>query len=224
MTTSSSYPSKAPLQLVEIFTSVQGETSFAGWSTTFVRLAACNLRCTWCDTPYSFGRGITWEMQQIIQEVERAGCPYVCVTGGEPLLQTNVHHLMEQLCDRGFKVNLETGGSLSTAQVDPRVTIILDIKCPGSGMSQKNHWANLSHLRLFDEVKFVLLGWEDYEYAKTICARYQLFTRVRNVLFSPVHGELDPQDLVQWILNDRLPVRLNLQLHKYIWDPFTRGV
>lgn len=212
------------LQIVEVFASIQGETTFAGLPTTFIRLAACNLRCTWCDTTYSFGRGDTWEISTLIQRVESNGCSHVCISGGEPLLQANVHPLMKELCDRGWILSLETGGSLPTTEVDPRVTIILDIKCPGSGMSQKNHWANLPHLRQGDEVKFVLVDRDDYEYAKTICAKYLLFQKVRNVLFSPVHGILNPQDLVQWILEDRLPVRLNMQLHKFIWDPATQGV
>ena len=212
------------LQIVEIFSSIQGESSLTGLPTTFVRLAACNLRCTWCDTTYSFGRGIPWELNQIIQEVERHGCHYVCITGGEPLLQANVYILMKLLCDRGFKLSLETGGSLSTDQVDERVMIVLDVKCPGSGMSHKNFWDNLPRLRKSDEVKFVLAERDDYEYAKTICAKYQLFNQVNNVLFSPVFGELNPQELVKWILADRLPVRLNLQIHKFIWDPLQRGV
>lgn len=224
MTLESSLSSPPTFQLVEIFASVQGETSFAGLPTTFVRLAACNLRCTWCDTPYSFGRGETWEMGNIIHKIEELGCPHVCITGGEPLLQSNVYLLMSKLCDLGYKLSLETGGSLPTSQVDPRVTVILDIKCPGSGMSHKNFWANLPHLRSFDEVKFVLLDKPDYDYAKSICTKYQLNDKVRTILFSPVHGKLNPQDLIQWILDDRLPVRLNLQLHKFIWDPMTRGV
>ncbi len=131
---------------------------------------------------------------------------------------------MKLLCDRGFKLSLETGGSLSTEKVDERVLVVLDIKCPGSGMSHKNFWGNLPHLRKNDEVKFVLAERDDYEYAKTICSKYQLFNLVNNVLFSPVFGKLNPQELVHWILADRLPVRLNLQIHKFIWDPLQRGV
>jgi 7-carboxy-7-deazaguanine synthase len=212
------------LYLIEIFSSVQGETSFSGLPTTFVRLAACNLRCTWCDTTYSFGRGTPWKTDAVLKKIEEYGNRHVCVTGGEPLLQANVHALMTVLCDRGFIVSLETSGSLSTVQVDPRVHVILDIKCPHSGMSDKNEWSNMALLRLKDEVKFVLVNQEDYEYAKAICTQYDLYSKVKEVLLSPVHSQLDPKELVAWILQDRLPVRLNLQLHKFIWDPFLKGV
>ena len=146
------------------------------------------------------------------------------MTGGEPLLQENVHELMKSLCDKGFSVSLETGGSLTTEKVDPRVHVILDIKCPGSGMSHKNYYPNLDRLRLNDEVKFVMTNYSDYQFAKAICSQHQLYEKVQAVLFSPVHGILNPKELVQWILDDHLPVRLNLQLHKYIWSPDTRGV
>lgn len=212
------------LFLTEIFSSVQGETSFAGLPTTFVRLAACNLRCNWCDTTYSFGRGNPWKLTELIEKIEEFGHAHVCITGGEPLLQELVHPLMTSLCDYGFIVSLETGGSLPTIDVDPRVSIILDIKCPQSGMENKNYWANLSHLRHQDEVKFVLSDYQDYIYAKEVCEKYLLHKKVRNLLFSPVHGQLDPKELVSWILRDRLSVRLNLQIHKYIWEPSTRGV
>jgi 7-carboxy-7-deazaguanine synthase len=212
------------LNIIEIFASVQGETTFSGLPTTFVRLAQCNLRCSWCDTTYSFGRGTPWVMDDIIEEVEKKGCPYVCITGGEPLLQSNVYPLMKQLCDQKFILSLETGGSLSIEQVDPRVHIILDIKCPGSGMSGKNRWENLPLIRKQDEVKFILVNRTDYEYAQRVCEEYQLYERTGQVLFSPAYGLLDPQTLIGWILQDRLPVRLNLQIHKYIWSPITRGV
>lgn len=211
------------LNLIEIFASVQGETSLTGWPTTFIRLAACNLRCTWCDTTYSFGRGTPYTFETILAQVDKNGCRHVCVTGGEPLLQSNVHLLMEQLCDKGYIVSLETGGSLSTAIVDPRVRIILDIKCPGSGMHHKNLWSNLDLLRSHDEVKCVILDRADYEYASRICQEKGLFSKA-SVLFAPVFGKLDPQELVKWILEDRLPIRLNMQLHKFIWDPLTKGV
>lgn len=211
------------LQLIEIFASVQGESSFTGLFTTFIRLAACNLRCSWCDTTYSFGRGTKWLLQDILQEVKQKGCPYICITGGEPLLQPNVYPLMHELCNQKYILSIETGGSLCTKLIDPRVKIILDIKCPGSGMSDKNAWENLSILRPHDEVKFVLTNEEDYLFAKTICEQYELYKRVA-VLFSPVHNVLCPRGLVDWILRDQLPVRLNLQLHKYIWEPATRGV
>jgi 7-carboxy-7-deazaguanine synthase len=212
------------LQLIELFGSIQGETSYSGLPTTFVRLAACNLRCTWCDTTYSFGKGVTWELETIIEDVQKRGHPYVCITGGEPLLQKNVYPLMEQLCDLGFKLTIETGGSLSTASIDPRVATILDVKCPGSGMSEKNDWSNLSRLKPSDEVKFVLADANDYKFAKEICQTYSLYQRERYPLFSPVFGMLDPKELITWMLADQLPVRLNLQIHKFIWDPCTKGV
>lgn len=215
----------ASLNIVEIFESVQGETSLTGLPTTFIRLAACNLRCSWCDTPYSFGRGEPYTLTQLLKQADTFGHRYVCVTGGEPLLQKNVHSLMTQLCDRGYQVSLETGGSLTTAQVDPRVRVILDVKCPGSGMSHKNYWPNLPLLRPHDEVKFVLANAEDYLYTKEICEKYRLYERGMPVLLSPVHNVLDSKELVGWMLRDRLQgVRLNLQAHKYIWSPTTRGV
>jgi len=212
------------LNLIELFESVQGETSFSGLPTTFIRLAACNLRCTWCDTAYSFGRGEPRSIQKILAATRAFGHRQVCVTGGEPLLQKAVYPLLVQLCNEDFKVSIETGGSLSIEMIDPRVKIILDIKCPGSSMEQKNHWSNLPRLRQYDEVKFVLADRDDYLYAKEICTRYDLFHRVQEVLFSPVFDQLDPQELIRWILDDKLRVRLNLQIHKFIWLPSTKGV
>ncbi len=212
------------LNLIEIFASVQGETSLSGLPTTFVRLAACNLRCTWCDTTYSFGRGKPHSLDAIISQADQNACRHVCITGGEPLLQENVYPLMTRLCDKGYILSLETGGSLCTAKVDPRVRIILDIKCPDSGMSLKNYWANLDLLRQHDEIKFVIKGAEDYNYANEISIKYNLYKRENPILLSPVHGELDPKDLVSWILRDKIHARLNLQIHKYIWTPTTQGV
>ncbi len=212
------------LNIIELFASVQGETSFTGLPTYFVRLAACNLRCTWCDTTYSFGRGTPYSLDEITAKITESGITAVCVTGGEPLLQQNVHLLMRHLCNRGHKVSLETSGSLSTKAVDPRVSVILDIKCPGSGMEAKNLWENLEWLKPADEVKFVIKDETDFEYAKEVCQRYSLFRKVNNVLFSPVYGAMDSQLLVAWILRDKLPVRLNLQMHKFIWSPDTKGV
>lgn len=212
------------LNLIEIFSSIQGETSLQGFPTTFVRLAACNLRCSWCDTPYSFVRGQKVSVEEILSTIRKNGSKHVCITGGEPLLQSNVYPLMTHLCDEKYIVSLETGGSLPIDEVDPRVITILDIKCPGSGMSDKNHFANLKKLRFHDEVKFVILDEEDYLYAVEICKKFRLFERVPFVLFSPVFGKMPAERLVQWILRDQLPIRLNLQLHKFIWDPHTRGV
>ncbi len=212
------------LNLTEMFTSVQGETSSAGLPTVFIRLAACNLRCTWCDTPYSFGRGEPKPLETIIQYVEDQSVKHVCVTGGEPLLQANVHPLMAALCDKGFTVSLETGGSLPIAGVDPRVSVILDIKCPASGMSGKNDWSNIESLKPKDEVKFVIADENDYEYSKDIIKKYDLSSKCRNVLLSPAFNILDASQLVGWILRDGLDVRLNLQIHKFIWDPNAKGV
>jgi len=212
------------LNLIEIFASVQGETSFTGLPTVFIRLAACNLRCQWCDTTYSFGRGTPYLLEDIQQKTASFGCKNVCITGGEPLLQENVYPLMKNLCDFGYTLSLETSGSLPINAVDPRVHIILDIKCPDSLMSHKNYWENLELVSKKDEVKFVIMSRKDYDYAKEICESYQLFHKVKEVLFSPVFGSLDPKQLVEWILQDRLPIRLNLQIHKFIWDPATKGV
>lgn len=215
---------KDSLNLIELFASVQGETSHAGLPTTFVRLAQCNLRCTWCDTAYSFGRGTAHTITSIIEKVKEYGCHNVCITGGEPLLQENVHSLMTQLCDLGHQLSLETSGSLTTEHVDPRVHVILDVKCPKSGMSDKNYWPNIELLRQHDQVKFVIQDEEDYEYSKEICEKYKLHSKVKEVLFSPVFGKLDSKQLVEWILRDKLKVRLNLQIHKFIWSPETKGV
>lgn len=212
------------LNIIEIFASVQGETSFTGLPTTFIRLAACNLRCTWCDTAYSFGRGTPLALDAILEQTASFACHNICVTGGEPLLQATVHPLMQALCDRGYCVSLETGGSLTIQDVDPRVHVILDIKCPASAMSEKNLWSNIALLKKKDEIKFVIADAADYAYAKEVCERYQLLNQVGEVLFSPVFGQLDPKELVRWILNDKLAVRLNMQLHKFIWDPATKGV
>jgi 7-carboxy-7-deazaguanine synthase len=212
------------LNLIEIFRSVQGETNLSGLPTTFIRLAACNLRCSWCDTTYSFGRGEPFTLDHIISRVEENGCRHVCVTGGEPLLQENVFPLMDRLCAKGYVVSLETGGSLPIAKVNPQVITILDVKCPGSKMHEKNHWPNMEILRSHDQVKFVIMDEADYLYAKDVCDKHNLYERVSEVLFSPVFGVMDSQQLVQWILEDKLRVRLNLQLHKFIWTPETKGV
>jgi 7-carboxy-7-deazaguanine synthase len=212
------------LNITEIFHSVQGETTFVGLPTTFIRLSACNLRCTWCDTTYSFKRGTSMELEEIVAIVEKNGSQHVCVTGGEPLLQEGVISLMETLSSKGFIISLETSGSLSIAKVPNSVYNILDIKCPGSGMEDKNHWPNIGLLKPQDEVKFVLLDRADYDYAKNIIYKYRLDSKVNTILLSPVHGELCSQKLVAWILEDRLPVRLNLQIHKTIWTPTTMGV
>lgn len=212
------------LNMIEVFSSVQGETSFTGWPTVFLRLAACNLRCSWCDTTYSFGRGTPWSVDSLIQKALELGCQHVCVTGGEPLLQPKVHALMSRLCDLGKIVSLETSGSLSMGQVDPRVHVILDIKCPGSGMAEKNLWDNMTLVQPHHEIKCVLLDRADYEYACKKISEHRVLERTKQILMSPVSGHLDPKVVVEWILQDNLPFRLNLQTHKFIWSPDTKGV
>ena len=212
------------LNIIEIIHTVQGETSLAGIPTTLIRLGGCNLRCRWCDTTHAFEKGTITALSDIIAIVRGNACSHVCVTGGEPLLQPNVYPLMRQLCDEKYTVSLETSGALTIEKVDPRVITILDIKCPGSGMDNKNYWENLSLLREQDEVKFVLTNENDYAYAVDRATKYGLFTRSKPVLLSPAHGILEPKQLVTWILRDSVPARLNMQIHKVIWSPETKGV
>jgi 7-carboxy-7-deazaguanine synthase len=215
---------RAVLTINEIFHSIQGESTHVGRPCVFVRLTACDLRCSWCDTPYAFHEGRKMEIDDVITQVKAYECPVVEVTGGEPLLQPDVYPLMQRLLDDGFTVMLETGGHRGIGQVPPGVIRIMDVKCPGSGESERNDWSNIDRLTPADEVKFVITDRVDYEFAREVLARYGLAGRVRAVLFSPVHGELDPKVLAGWILEDKLDVRLQLQTHKYIWDPATRGV
>jgi len=212
------------LTINEIFYSIQGESTFAGEPCIFVRLTACDLRCSWCDTTYAFDEGRKQTLDEVIAEVERHDCRLVEITGGEPLLQEDVYSLMERLVDRGRTVLVETGGHRSTERVPSDVTIILDVKCPGSGEAHRNDWRNLERLRPHDQVKFVIKDRADYEFARDVMLRHRLAARAAAILCSPVHGVLDPKDLAGWILADRLPARLQLQVHKYIWDPNTRGV
>jgi 7-carboxy-7-deazaguanine synthase len=212
------------LTLNEIFYSVQGESSYAGRPCVFVRLTACDLRCSWCDTPYAFHEGSTTSLSDVFDSVERYGCSLVEVTGGEPLLQEDVYPLMQGLVDRGKTVLLETGGHRSTERVPADVITILDVKCPGSGEDSRNHWSNLDRLRSHDEVKFVIRDRVDYEYARGVIERHDLARRAAAIHFSPVHGVMNPRALSEWVLADHLPVRVQLQIHKYIWDAETRGV
>jgi len=212
------------LTVNEIFYSVQGESTYAGRPCVFVRLTACDLRCSWCDTPYAFHEGTKRPVDDVLDEVERVGCPLVEVTGGEPLLQEDVYPLMQGLLDRGRTVLLETGGHRSTERVPDAVVTILDVKCPGSGEDRRNDWSNIERLRPHDEVKFVVSDRADYEYARGVIVRADLGRRATAVHLSPVHGVLAPRALSEWVLADALPVRVQLQLHKYIWDPATRGV
>lgn len=212
------------LTINEIFYSIQGESTYAGRPCVFVRLTACDLRCSWCDTPYSFHEGSKRSLEDVLTSVEEYGCPLVEVTGGEPLLQDEVYPLMQSLLDRGRTVLLETGGHRSTERVPEQVVTILDVKCPGSGEAHRNDWSNLDRLRAHDQVKFVIKDRADYEYAREVVRSRGLEQRASALLFSPVHGALDPKQLSDWVLADRLPVRVQLQIHKYIWDPNTRGV
>jgi len=212
------------LTINEIFQSIQGESTYAGRPCVFVRLTACDLRCAWCDTPYAFVEGRKMSIDEVAADVARFACPLVEITGGEPLLQEDVYPLMARLVDEGRTVLLETGGHLSVDRVPASVVKILDVKCPASGESGKNHWDNLERLDVRDQVKFVIQDRADYEFARDVVGRHALDRRVAAVLFSPVHGVLEPRALAEWVLEDRLPVRVQLQVHKYIWGADARGV
>jgi 7-carboxy-7-deazaguanine synthase len=211
------------LTINEIFHSIQGESTRAGDPCVFVRLTACDLRCTWCDTEYAFYEGRKMSIDDVVQRVESYGCPLVEITGGEPLLQDDVYELMDRLLAGGHMVMLETGGHRPIDRVPREVIKIVDVKCPGSGESSKNDWQNLARLAPHDEVKFVIADRADYEFARDVVCR-RLAATAGAILFSPVHDRLDPKALSEWVLADRLPVRIQLQLHKFIWSPTTRGV
>ena len=204
------------LRLTEVFFSLQGETSRTGLPTVFVRLAGCPLRCRWCDTPYSFQGGETVSLEALLARVAAYGVPTVCVTGGEPLAQKNCLPLLSALCDAGYSVSLETSGALDVGQVDARVSRIVDIKPPASGEAARNRWDNLDHLTPHDEIKFVLADRADYDWACELIQTRHL-DQLCPLLFSPVQGELAPAQLAEWILADRPPVRLQVQLHKLLW-------
>ena len=212
------------LTINEIFYSIQGESTYAGHPCVFVRLTACDLRCTWCDTAYAFHEGRKRTVDEVIAAVERHDCPLVEITGGEPLLQEDVYELMSRLLAGGRTVMLETGGHRPIDRVPAAVVKIVDVKCPGSGEAGNNEWRNLDRLLPHDQVKFVVKDRTDYEFARDVARRHELASRCAAVLISPVHGELDARTLSEWILADHLPARLQLQLHKFIWSPSTRGV
>ncbi len=212
------------LTINEIFHSIQGESTHAGRPCVFVRLTACDLRCSWCDTAYAFHEGRKMSVDDVVAAVDAYGCPVVEITGGEPLLQDDVYPLMERLLADGRTVMLETGGHRPITRVPAAVVKIVDVKCPASGESDKNDWENLGRLAPHDEVKFVIQDRADYEFAREVAARHGLASRVSAVLFSPVHDVLDAKTLSEWVLADRLAVRVQLQLHKFIWSPTTRGV
>ena len=212
------------LKINEIYESIQGESSWAGWRCVFVRLTACDLRCTYCDTEYAFYEGKKRAVSDVLAEVLALDYPLVEITGGEPLLQKNVHPLMTALCDAGKTVLIETSGAHDISPIDPRVHRIMDLKTPGSGEVARNLWSNIPHLAKRDEVKFVIGSREDYEWSREQVRTHDLATRCGGVLFSPIFGRIEPRDIVAWILEDKLPVRFQLQMHKFIWEPRARGV
>ena len=213
------------LRITEIFLSIQGESSHAGRPCAFVRLTGCPMRCVWCDSEYTFYGGEHISFEDIVARLDKFGCKLVEVTGGEPLAQKNVFPFISELCDRGYEVLIETGGFVSIENVDRRASIILDIKCPASSEAERNHWQNLEWLRRDkDEVKFVIADLADWEFAKEVIEKYQLVTQAKEILISPVHGIENLQIVAEGISRSGLPVRLNLQLHKYIWGADARGV
>ncbi len=217
------------LRVTEIFRSIQGESTWAGEPCTFVRLTGCPLRCVWCDTAYAFEGGKRLTVDEVLAEVGRLDLPLVEVTGGEPLVQPGAFQLVRRLLERGHTVLVETSGAVDVSGLDPRAHKIMDLKCPGSGESERNLWSNLDHLTERDEVKFVVLDRADYEWTRRVIRDRALDERVRNgrlraLLVSPVWGAVPPETLASWILEDRLPVRLQLQLHKFLWGPDVRGV
>jgi 7-carboxy-7-deazaguanine synthase len=212
------------LQVFEIYLSIQGESTHVGRPCVFVRLAACDLRCSWCDTPYAFTGGKKMSVDEVMTEVRALQCRLVELTGGEPLLQKEAIPLMQRLRDEGFEVLVETGGHLPIHDLPSGVHAIMDVKCPGSGEDAKMHWPNLDVMSKAHEVKFVIKDRQDYEYARDVIARHDVAAKAGDVLLSPVHGVLAADELARWMLADHLPARLQIQTHKYIWSPETRGV
>jgi 7-carboxy-7-deazaguanine synthase len=212
------------LTVNEIYQSIQGESTWAGLPCVFVRLTFCDLRCNYCDTAYAFYEGRKLALPEIVASVAAFQCPLVEITGGEPLLQKNVLPLMLQLCDLGLTVLIETSGAHDISPIDPRVRRIMDLKTPGSGEVQRNRYANIPHLTKNDEVKFVIGSREDYLWSKGKIEEYRLDQRCGAVLLSPIFGRIEPREIVEWMLADRLPARFQLQLHKFVWAPETKGV
>jgi len=217
------------LRITEIFHSIQGESTWTGVPCTFVRLTGCPLRCVWCDTEYSFHGGDRMEVEEILDRVRDIGCPVVEITGGEPLIHRNAFLLADRLLEEGFTVLVETSGSEDISGLDPRVHVIMDLKCPGSGESERNRWENLDHMDARNEIKFVVADRADYEWAREVIRERGLDRRLeegtlRAILMSPVWGRMDRRELAEWILEDRLPVRFQTQLHKHIWEPDRKGV
>ena len=205
------------LRISEIFYSLQGESSFVGLPTIFIRLTGCPLRCGYCDTAYAFTGGEWMPIADILQQIKQYNSPTVCVTGGEPLAQRSCGDLLKQLSDEGYQVSIETSGSIDISQVDSRISRIMDIKTPGSGEESKNKYENIQHLNQKDEVKFVLCDRNDYDWSKNIIKKYKLMEKTQ-VLFSPVHDAIAPADLADWIIADQLNVRFQFQLHKFLWN------
>jgi 7-carboxy-7-deazaguanine synthase len=217
-------PKDSTLVIHEIYASIQGESTFAGLPCTFVRTTGCNLRCVWCDTPQAFYGGTRMPIDEVLAKALSFGTPLVELTGGEPLLQPAVLPLMTALCDAGKTVLIETSGEADVAGVDARVHKIMDLKAPGSGESHRNRWSNLDHIGIGDEIKFVLAGREDYEWMRDTIRTRDLSARTPNLLASTVFGKLTARELVEWVLSDALPVRVQLQMHKYIWGADAQGV
>ena len=213
------------LRVTEIFRSIQGESTHAGRPCTFVRLTGCPMRCVWCDSEYTFTGGDHVSIDDVMRQVSDFGCRLVEVTGGEPLAQREALALITKLCDEGYEVLIETGGYVSTKEVDRRAKIILDIKCPGSGEAERNHWPNLDLLRAdLDEVKFVIADRADWDFALKLIAEYDLEGRTRAILISPAWGRIDLAELANWIVESGIKLRMQVQMHKYIWGPDARGV
>jgi 7-carboxy-7-deazaguanine synthase len=212
------------LHVNEIFLSVQGESTHAGRPCVFVRLTGCNLRCRWCDTEYAFYDGRRMTIDELAEIAEGYHCDLIEITGGEPLLQEGVYPLIDRLLAAGRTVMVETSGAVDVSRLDPRVIKIMDLKCPGSGECARNLWSNLDHLTARDEIKFVIADRADYEWARDVIGSRGLAPRVAAILLSPAFGELEPARLAAWMLEDRLPARLQLQIHKYVWPPDARGV
>jgi 7-carboxy-7-deazaguanine synthase len=211
------------MKVCEIFTSIQGESSYAGMPCTFIRLTGCNLRCSYCDTAYAYYNGRELSEDEIMSEVRRAGVDLLEITGGEPLLQKEVFHFIERLLDNGYTVLVETNGSQSIKEIDKRAIVILDIKTPGSDMSKEMDFSNFDFMKSSDEIKFVITSRGDYEWSKEIIQRYKLMKKC-HLLYSPAFGILSPENLARWMINDGLKIRLNLQLHKYIFSSEQKGI
>jgi 7-carboxy-7-deazaguanine synthase len=211
------------MRVCEIFTGIQGESSYAGMPCTFIRMTGCNLRCSYCDTTYAYDEGSELSEEDIFKKVRNAGIRLVEITGGEPLIQKGIYRLIERLLDDGYTVLIETNGSINIKDVDKRAVVILDIKTPGSGMCEEMDLSNIDYIKNYDEVKFVITDRIDYEWSKDIIQRYNIKNKCL-ILMSPVYGILPAEDLARWMLEDRLEARLNLQIHKYIFGPDRRGV